>query len=234
MVGLVGLAALLLVIVSLVVRYARGNDHTRRQLLWLVLALVVVVVRNVQRLFTGDGPILLLLSFALMFAAVVIAIVWYELFDIQFVLSRTFVYAVTLSVVIAGYAGTVALLSLLVSTDGQRDASVAAAIVAALCLNPVRLLLQQTVDRAFYGDPARTARHVGERLQHDDDLDGVLDRARTTLRLPGLALRRMPDGAQLAVAGRPGVAESAVLLSYQGETVGQLVIQLRPGETSFT
>ncbi|MFC7640690.1 hypothetical protein ACFQX6_06515 [Streptosporangium lutulentum] len=111
---LVGTVAELLVIGTLVLRYRRGDERTRRQLLWLILALLAMLVLNTQRWITGDGPILFLLSFALIPIAIGIAIVRYELFDIRLVLSRALLYGLVLSVIVAVYAGIVAGFSLLV------------------------------------------------------------------------------------------------------------------------
>ena len=96
------------VIGSLIVRYVRGDERTRRQLLWLILAVLAMFAVNLQRFITGDGPILLLLSAALLPIAIAIAIIRYRLLDIRLVLSRTLVYGVLIAVVVALYAGLVA------------------------------------------------------------------------------------------------------------------------------
>ncbi|MFC4533824.1 sensor histidine kinase [Sphaerisporangium dianthi] len=235
-VGLAGAATEPLVIASLVLRYVRGDERTRRRLLWLILAMLVMLVLNAQRWVTGDGPILFLLTFALIPIAIGIAIVRYELFDIRLVLSRALLYGMVVSVVVAVYAGLVAGFSLLVPQDAGRGVATAAAIFVAILFTPLRLLLQRAIDRAFYGtraDPAQTAWRVGERLRHDDDLPGVLERTRTALRLPWMILRREQDGASLATAGVPsgwgGSVE--VALGYRGDVVGTLVVGLRRGES---
>ncbi|WP_084463756.1 GAF domain-containing sensor histidine kinase [Microtetraspora fusca] len=233
-VGGAGAVAQLLVVASLVLRYRRGDERTRRQLLWLILALVAALALNSQRWITGDGPILLLLSFALFPIAIGIAIVRYELFDIRLVLSRALLYGLTLSMIIAVYAGLVAGFSLLVPKDAERGVSIGAAIVVAICFTPLRLLLRRLIDRAFYGtrsDPAQTAWRVGEGLRHDDDLAGVLDRTRVALRLPWVALRREPGGAELATTGTPQDSATVELpLGYRGDVVGTLAVGLRRGE----
>ncbi|HSK55035.1 MAG TPA: histidine kinase [Jiangellales bacterium] len=232
-VGTVGSVVWLLAIAALVVRYVRGEERTRRQLMWLVLALLVVTVLNWQRLTTGDGPVVFLLSALLVPVSIAIAVVRHELLDIRLVLSRTLLYGLTLAVVVAGYAGLVAAASLIVSA-AEPAVPIGAAIVVAICFTPVRLALTRVIDRAFHGtrsDPARTARRVGEHMRHDDDLAGVLTQTRAALRLPWLALRRVPDGLELTVAGNPDGSPSAEIpLSYRGEVVGALVVGLRRGE----
>jgi two-component system NarL family sensor kinase len=232
--GIASDAAYLLVIGALVWRFIRGDERTRRQVMWLILALLIILALNLERLLTGDGPILLLLSAVLIPIALAIAIVRYQLFDIRVVLSRTLLYGLTIALVIAIYIGVVAGLTLLVPSNAQRSVSIAAAIVVAFLFAPLRSLVQRIINRAFYGtrsDPARTASRIGEGLRHDDDLPGVLEQTRSALRLPWISLRGEPGGNDIATAGTPEESPSAELpLSYRDEQVGTLIIGLRRGE----
>lgn len=231
-------AITLAVLVAVAVRYWRGVDRVRSQLQWLILAVLAILVLNTQRWITGDGPILLLLSFTLVPVAVAVAIVRHRLLDIRLVLSRTLLYLLAVSVVVAAYAGGVAAVSLLVPT-AQRGLSIVVAIVVAIGFTPLRLRLQRVIDRAFYGsrsDPAGTAARIGEQMRRDDDLEGVLERARTTLRLPFLALLRDPGHGELAVSRAHGASEEVedsavdIVLSYRGDVVGTLRVGLRHGD----
>jgi two-component system, NarL family, sensor kinase len=232
--GIASDAAYVLVISALVWRFIRGDERTRRQVMWLILALLIILVLNVERLLTGDGPILLLLSAVLIPIALAIAIVRYELFDIRVALSRTLLYGLTIALVIAIYIGVVAGLTLLVPSNAQRSVSVAAAIVVAFLFAPLRTLVQRMINRAFYGtrsDPAMTAWQIGEGLRHDDDLPGVLEQTRLALRLPWISLRAEPAGNQIAMAGEHQETPTAELpLTYRDEQVGTLVVGLRRGE----
>ncbi len=215
--GIASDAAYLLVIGALVWRFIRGDERTRRQLMWLILALLIILALNFERLLTGDGPILLLLSAVLIPVALAIAIVRYELFDIRVVLSRTLLYGLTIALVIAVYVGVVAGLTLLVPSNAQRSVSVAAAIVVAFLFAPLRSLVQRMINRAFYGtrsDPARTAWQIGEGLRHDDDLPGMLEQTRSALRLPWISLRGEPDGDVIATAGTPQGIPSAEIAPH--------------------
>jgi two-component system, NarL family, sensor kinase len=136
--GIASDAAYLLVIGALVRRFIRGDERTRRQVMWLILALLIILALNVERLLTGDGPILLLLSVVLIPIALAIAIVRYQLFDIRLVLSRTLLYALTIAAVIALYVAVVAGFTLLVPSSAQRSVSIAAAIIVALLFAPLR------------------------------------------------------------------------------------------------
>ena len=169
-------------IASIVVRYVRGGDAVREQLLWLAVAVVLVVVLNAPSwiaLPTGQ-TILLLLSFPLIPAAVTIAVLRYGLFDVRVVVSRLVVYVLLTAGVIAAYAGLVAVLDRLLQGAG---APALAALAVALAFNPVRVQVQRAVDRAVYGarrDPVAAVSAVGRRLK-GDDLAGVVDALRDAL-----------------------------------------------------
>lgn len=235
--GFLNMVVTVALLASLAIRYRRGTEQVKRQILWLLLALIAFVLINLQRWVTGDGPILLLLSIVLIPIAIGVAIVRYELFDIRLVVSHTLVYAATVAVIVAAYAGLVALLSLIISDQMRRGVPISAALVVAIVFNPVRLFLQRLVDRAFCGsrsDPAGTARHVAAHLQQSNELADVLDRARNALRLPWMALDQATDGTNLAQVGtRSSGASTSIDLSYRGSPVGTLHLQLRRGETTL-
>jgi signal transduction histidine kinase len=224
----------ILVIASLVMRYRKGTEQVRNQLLWLILAVLAMLVLNSQRWATGDGPILLLLSFVLIPVAITVAVLRYQLLDIRLVVSRTLLYILVSLIAIAVYAGLVAAVSLLLPAAADRGVAIAAALVVAFGFNPLRIRLQRVIDRAFYGsrgDPVGTATRLGAQLETDDGLDGVLERARDALRLPAITLSR--DGRTIASAGQqqPDGRQVTIPLSYRGVTVGELRVALRRGET---
>ena len=231
--GIVGLGVLVAAVASLIVRFVRGDDTIRRQLLWVILAVVIMLVINSQRWLTGDGPVLLLLTFGLIPVSIAIAIVRYGLLDIRLVLSRTVLYVLAVGALIAVYAGLVAALSAVVPADADRTVSVVAAIVVALGFNPLRLALRRVIDRAFYGtrsDPAATAGRVGEGLGNAKDLGDVIERARIALRLPYLALTSAGGERRFESGELHGGELAEIPLRYRGSEVGHLLAGLRRGE----
>ncbi|MBM7786461.1 sensor histidine kinase [Tenggerimyces flavus] len=229
----VGLPQALLVIVSLIVRYRRGDEMVRRQLLWFLLAVILAFAMNAQRFVSGDGPILLLLGFGLIPAAVAIAIVRHQLFDIRLVVSRTVTYLLLTAAVVAGYIGLVAMLDNAVRQQIGLGSSILATIVIAVVFNPVRVRLQGVVDRLFYGDrgdPVRAISRVGQRLLETDGADQTLtlDAVREALRLPYAELAA--DGQAIASSGVKTDRVHAVPLRLGDETLGELVVGLRTGE----
>ncbi len=223
------------VLAGLIVRYRRGDERTRRRLLWPILAVVAVLVLNAQRWITGDGPILLLLSVVLVPIALAIAIVRYQLLDIRVVLSRTLLYGSVIALVVAVYAGLVAGLTLIVPAGTSRAVAAVAAVVVALLFAPLRTFVQRAISRAFFGtrdDPAATLARVQAGLRQATDLDGAVAELRGALRVPRLALVAVPGVATLAVAGTDtsDAERDSVPLESGGELLAQLVVTLRPGE----
>jgi signal transduction histidine kinase len=216
-------------VASLVVRFIRGTETVRQQVLWLLVAVILVILINAPTWFAmpSGQTIVLLLSFPLIPAAVTVAVLRHGLYDVRIVLSRVVVYAVLTAGVIAIYIGLVAVLDRVLRGAG---APVVAALAIALAFNPVRVRLQRLVDRAVYGtrrDPVAAVSAVGQRLA-GDDLSGVADALRETLRLSYVAIEK-PDGS-IASSGEPTASLQTWPLTYDGEPIGKLVVGPRQGE----
>jgi two-component system NarL family sensor kinase len=222
------------VLASLVVRYRRAGDVERRQLLWLLLAvLAVLAYAGVPWGIFGRGPVLGLLVIPLIPAAVTVAILRYQLLDIRLVVSRALVYGVLTAAAAGAYVGLVALLDLLVRSRVSLDSAVVASIIVAIGFNPARVRLQRLIDRGLYGDrrdPVRAVSLVGERLAGTgtDGLPGVLEALCDSLRLPFAAVRFGP--AEAAAHGSAPELLHSIGLSYDGARIGELIVGLRSGQ----
>jgi signal transduction histidine kinase len=227
--GLIMLAS----VASVIVRYVRGSRTIRQQVLWLAAAILLVLLINVPIWFaipTGRY-VLLLLSFPLIPAAVTIAVLRHGLYDVRIVLSRVVVYGVLTACVIAVYIGLVAVLERVVRGAG---APVVAALAIALAFNPVRVRLQRLVDRAIYGtrrDPVAAMSAVGQELA-GDDLGGLTDALRQTLRLSYVAIERRTGG--LVESGERPATMQTWPLAYDSEPIGNLVVGPRHGERQLS
>lgn len=230
----VNVAVLVAAVVGLAVRYRHGDEQRRRQLLWLVLALILMIVVIVPwGLFTA-GPILELLSIALVPAAMTIAVLRHQLLDIRLVLSRTVLYALLTTAVVGMYLALVAVADLLLRREAGLGSSVVATLLIALGFNPVRVRLQRAVDRAIYGDradPVRVLSRMGERLSAESEPDGVLAVVADALLLPHVALRG--DGIEPVTHGTAPEVTEAIPLRYRGEQIGELVVGVRAGQRAL-
>jgi two-component system, NarL family, sensor kinase len=224
-------AALLLAVVSLVVRFRRGDEVDRRQLLWLLLAAVVVVGVVIPWSFVSGTPVAVLFAIPLIPLAVTVAIVRAQLFDIRLVLSTALVWMLLSLGALTGYVVLVAALDTFVTARLGRSALVTVLVAAGLA--PLLPRVQRLVDRWVYGDrgdPARVASRVGEHLASGDAhaLSGVVAAVRAAMRLPYVAVGT-PTGT-VAEDGFRAADVAAVPLSYAGEQVGTLRVGLRAGE----
>jgi two-component system, NarL family, sensor kinase len=216
-------------IASLIVRFIRGSETVRQQVMWLLVAVLLVILINVPIWFAipSGQTILLLLSFPLIPAAVTIAVLRHALYDVRIVLSRVVVYAMLTGGVIAIYIGLVAGLERVLRGAG---APLVAVLAIALAFNPVRVRLQRLIDRAVYGtrrDPVAAVSAVGQRLA-GDDLGGVADGLRETLRLSYVAVERA-DGSLVESGDRTATSQTSPL-TYNGKRVGNLIVSPRQGE----
>ena len=169
--AIVGLA-----LASLVIRYRRGGDSERRQLLWLVLAcLVVFGYAGLWWGLTGTGPILGLLVIPLIPAAITVAILRYQLLDIRLVVSRTLSYAILTGLLVGVYAGLVLLITQALPFSGTVAVAASTLACAALFM-PLRRRIQRMVDRQFNRaryDADQAIAAFAARLQDAVDLDAV-------------------------------------------------------------
>lgn len=201
-------------VLCLVVRYRRGDEKVRRQLLWLVAAAAVIGVAVVPWALVAGTPLLVLFTIPLLPAAVATGVLRHQLLDIRLVVARGLSYALLSGLVLAAYAGLVVVLS-----------GVASALVVALLALPLRSRLQAAVDQLLYGErgnPLKLASRVGDSLSAG--LPDTLDEIRQALRMPYVGV--VSDGQVLASGGTvPGRTAELPL------STGTLVVGLRSGET---
>jgi two-component system NarL family sensor kinase len=206
--------SVLIGVACLVVRYRRGSEIVRRQLLWLVAAAAVIVVAVTPWALVAGTPIVVLFTIPLLPAAVATAVLRHQLFDIRLVVARGLTYALLSGLVLAAYAGLVVVLS-----------GVASALLVALLALPLRSRLQTAVDQLLYGErgnPLKVASRVGRSL--GAGLPETLDEIRMALRLPYVGV--VVDGEPLATGGV--LDGPSAVLPLVG---GTLVVGLRRGET---
>ena len=242
--GIVGMLASLVAAAAAArsrLRVARGAE--RLQLLWLVyaaLGLPLALVVCVAGFLIGtEAPLIaaLVLTMIAIPTSIGIAVLRHQLLDIELVLNRTLVYGALSVCIVACYAGIVAGLGALLGSDGA--AGLIAAGLVAVGIQPLRVWLQSRVDRLVYGDrsdPYRALTRLTERVQATlapaEVVDAIVTSVADALRLPYVAIE-LRHGEALEPAAHHGAPRSApttrIPLSYQGETIAQLAIQLPQG-----
>lgn len=166
-------------IVSLAVRFVRGSADLRRQIMWPLIPGSVFLLAFLSTESAGlegwQEILFLALPLTLVPVSIGVAVVRYRLYDIDRIASRTVAYSIVVGVLIAIYAGSVALLTQVL--PGTSDLAVAASTLAAAALfTPVRRRVVGWVDRRFHRTRYRAEQELDEftaRLRDGVDIDGV-------------------------------------------------------------
>jgi hypothetical protein len=195
------LAALFSVILRL--RHARGDE--RQQLRWFMFAAVPLTVLGsleeldtIVAIYTTDfmfQPVTILyelglivpLVYAQVLALLVlpvctyIAILRYNLYDIDVVINRALVYGALSAILVALYFGLIVVLQrVFVLLTGQKStiAVVASTLLIAALFTPLRRRIQSFIDRRFYRrkyDAAKTLEGFSTKLRDETDLEALSD-----------------------------------------------------------
>ena len=220
-------ATLVLAIASLVVRYRAGPRRIRQQIRWLLLAGIVVVVLLVGGWVAEAEGATIDVAYTPFTAAIVtlvpvsvgIAIVRYDLFDIDRILSATTAWLVTIAVSAGVFAVVVVVISQAISLGGG-PSSAAAAFVTALLFLPLQRYVATRVGRVVDRDrfvavatverfaaDVRAGRRQPEEIeavlrtvQHDADLVVQVKTPSGWARLDGTSITD-PDGFALEAGG---------------------------------
>ena len=184
-----GVAAGVLVVVSVFVRRRGASAERRRQLAWLgyvglmtVIWAAALVVAGVAAPGAFNGSLgTLLWSFLVCTPvagvplACAVAVLKYRLYEIDRIISRTLAYAIVTGLLVGVYAGLVLLTTGMLRI--HTPVAVAASTLAAAALfNPVRRRVQKAVDRRFNRaryDADQTIAAFAARLKDAVDLDSV-------------------------------------------------------------
>jgi signal transduction histidine kinase len=173
-------AASLLAIVSLIVRFRRGDERERQQIKWLLVAVSVLFVSLLLQLFfppLQNGP-LLPLAAATLPISIGIAILRYRLYDIDLIINKTLVYGGLAAVISAVYVLLVVGLGAMIGSNQRFLLSLVATALIALAFQPLRDRAQRLANRLVYGKRAtpyealsRFSEHLSETYSHEDILD---------------------------------------------------------------
>ena len=231
--------------VALMTRLIRSRAEERQQLKWLALVAGLIVPSFaahflIQVIWGSSVPDygafifhpLLVLGLPV---ATAIAILRYNLYEIDVLINRTLVYGVLTIVVVGFYVGAVGLLGLLLQQRASLLVALLATGVIAVVFAPLRVRVQAAVNRLMFGvrrDPYEVLADLGRQLEATSAdtplLESVAGTVARALQLPYVALRVATDGSG-AITAEHGtkVGESIVIpLVYQGESTGELVVAL--------
>lgn len=254
-------------IFSQVYRYRRSNAIERQQTKWVVFAVTLIIIVMLLISIIGafvPGYDLMGLeqpnpqAFAYMFwqmlftpvvsalpIAIAFSIMRHRLWDINLLINRALVYGALTAFVILTYVIVVGGLGALFQSSGNFFPSLTATGVIAMVINPLRLRLQQFVNRLMYGerdDPVSVLTQLGKRLEAAVAPEAILptlaESISQALRLPYVAIM-LKEGNDFSLAADCGQKPASLLtcerlpLNYQNLPVGQILLSRRAGEDSF-
>lgn len=176
-----------------------------------------------------------------------LAILRYRLFDINLILNRALAYGLLTAFVIAAYVLVVGAFGAIFQTNGNLVISLLATAGVAALFQPLRERVQRAVNRLTYGErdePYTVLARLGQRLEATLAPDAVLPTIAETvaqaLKLPYVAVELTNDERRTMGAQFPSsvIRSKTPLirlpLLYQHESIGELVVALRPGDETFS
>jgi len=196
--GLAAVFPLLLAgaLVSLALRYRRGDQRLRQQMKWLGLAIAGVLATQVvgglaiafgqankplQQVPYAITPFLVYFGIP---AAMAIAILRYRLFDIDVIISRALLVTLLSAGVTAVYAAIVLGIGSFVGHRSDALLTIAAAVVVALVFQPLRQRAARLANRLVYGEratPYQVLSDFAAGMAGQLDLGDALDRMTSLL-----------------------------------------------------
>ncbi|MFQ5943656.1 MAG: hypothetical protein ACE5JF_08900, partial [Anaerolineales bacterium] len=145
-------------VTGILVRYRRSAGEVRQQIKWVawmavagsLAATSTVVSEEVLGLVTSEWANVL--SFSVIAVglpvAIAVSIFKYRLYEIDRIISRTAAYALVAAVLVAVFVASVTLTQMLLPVEDQFGIVVSTLVVAAV-FNPLRVRVQNAVDRRF-------------------------------------------------------------------------------------
>ncbi|MDQ2903698.1 MAG: histidine kinase [Chloroflexota bacterium] len=247
-------ALLASIVAAQIYRYRRvSTPRERHQTRWVVFGCTIGILGLIGSvIFSLLAPFengtltfflfypTLLLSVLCIPISIGIAILRSRLWDIDIIINRTLVYSLLTLGIVGLYVLVVVSLGTLFQAQGNLVLALLATGLIAFLFQPLRLRLQQGVNRLMYGerdDPYTLLSRFGQRLETtlapDAVLPTIVQTVAQALKLPYVALLLKEKDAFTTAAscGELRGEPLAVPLIYQGETIGTLLLAPRtPGE----
>lgn len=247
--GLVLLVCSLAATFSLILRWRRAARPAQQQIMWVVLALVVLacalgvdatVALLAPSLYPAVFP-LVQLTPVVVPLAIAVAILKHQLFDIEALVSRALVYVVLTLLLVGGYALAATWAGAAIPAAGATLPRILATAVVAVAFAPLREGLQRIIGRRLYGDRARPyaamtrlARQLQQPSAPEQVLTTLVTSAAGALRSPYAAIELLAQPCPVAEHGeRPADDRrlASVELTHAGVPLGRLTVATRGMES---
>src|SRR5437773_4786476 len=165
-------------VLSLVVRYRRGDSQDRQRLKWLTAASALLLLTFALNLTVLQNDVLIPLVAATVPIAIGIAILRYRLYDIDLIINKALVYGGIAAVITVVYVLVVVNIGARVGGSQRLWLSLVTTAVIALAFQPLRERAQRLANRLVYGRRAtpyealsQFSEHLSETYSQEDILD---------------------------------------------------------------
>lgn len=232
------LGAFLAAVVSVAVRYVRGDRRIRAQVRWLLIAVIVLLITTA---LPGQGPlavaVVALNVLATVLLPVTLAVALLRRDGVLLPLILRYGWLTTL--LLGAYLAVVDLAGAVIGPSVDRAAALTAAALVAVVAAPLHARLQRGVERLVYGDrgdPYLALADLGRRIAGSPHqvLDEAVRAVAAALRSPGVSVVLAGDTEPISLVGRPGPEDLAVPLSLRGRAVGALTVAPRTPRSPYS
>jgi signal transduction histidine kinase len=153
LVTIILLAAMLVSVIAVIVRFAGSSGEERLQLKWFAAAATVVVAGLAATMLTESAvaSVLSNLAFLWLWVSIGIAVLKYRLYEIDIVISKAVLYGSLAVFITAVYAGLVVGVGTLAGNRRSALLSALAAAVVAVAFQPLRHRAGRLANRVVYG-----------------------------------------------------------------------------------
>ncbi len=208
-----------------------GDDRDREAILWLGLAALTsaLVFTILASQFGVAGATVGAIPAAAIGPAMVIGVRRPGLTDIRSLVVSVVVFAVVAVSYLSVFIGIAAVFDPVGIGDPPAALFASVGLVLAAGYQPLRIVLRGLIDELLFGqrpDPLVAATTVADSVGDDPLL--ALRAIREALLLPYASIST--DGTELAASGTAVTETRRLPLLRDGETVGEIVVGLRPGE----
>jgi signal transduction histidine kinase len=243
----------LLVIFSQVYRYRYAETvQLKRQILWFLISMAGFIVSVLALLIYssfGDNGLLKLGMWFVYYMALLfmpfsigIAILEHRQRHLSTLFNRTIVYSFVTIFVMGMYVLIVGSLGIVLNNQNNIFISLLATGIVAVLFQPLRVKIQQSVNRLVYGDredPYKILSGLTERLEltmtNSSVLPSIVEEAAKALKLPFAAIDILVDGEykRLASIGEDIHVKTEFPLKLQGESIGTFIVGARSLEETI-
>ncbi|HEY3530207.1 MAG TPA: histidine kinase [Nocardioides sp.] len=234
--GSMALALAMTLIAHVWWRFENSDEDDRVAILWIVLALGTagIVFGHCAFLTTPEATIVVgSVLFAAVGPAMVVGVRRPRLVDVRALIVQVVVLGVVLIVYVAIFVGIVSGLDMLGQPHPSTGVLAVVGAVAATTFHPLLVVLRGVVDEMLFGDrpdPLDAATQVVDRVGGEPVL--ALRAIREALVLPYASLT--VGGVELASSGTPVTSLRRLPLTLGPDTMGEIVVGLRPGDLSLS